>query len=101
MRSKRYTGVCEINGETYTNIYPQIVPNSLYQDVQLVLKANNLGSHSTAVMYLVTRYTTQLDTLVMPTRLTVFNKGDKTLKTKMVLITIFLTIGLAIFYQFL
>ena len=52
LRSKRYTGVCEINGETYTNIYPQIIPNSLYEDVQLVLKANNLGSHSTAVTYI-------------------------------------------------
>lgn len=52
LQSEKYSGIYHHNDETFTNIYPQIVPDSLFKIVQLKNENNKYGSHSQFVNYL-------------------------------------------------
>ena len=52
LRLKKYIGIYEIHDQTYDNIYPAIVPVSLFNEVQHILEKNKLGSASRATSFL-------------------------------------------------
>lgn len=49
---ERYIGIYRHGEEIYTNIYPQIVPTELFNEVQRILKKNKIGSFSREVEFL-------------------------------------------------
>ena len=52
LHNEKYIGKCTFNGETYTNIYPAIVPLDLFEKVQSRLAHNKLGQKSREVDFL-------------------------------------------------
>lgn len=52
LHNEKYIGKCVFNGETYTNIYPAIVPLDLFEKVQGMLTHNRLGQKSREVDFL-------------------------------------------------
>ena len=48
----KYTGVYNFNGETFTHIYPAIIPKELYQIVRKRVDANKTGKHVIGVDYI-------------------------------------------------
>ena len=52
LRMKRYIGVYHCAGTDYLNIYPPIVPKSLFEEVGRILEKNKIGSVSREVEFL-------------------------------------------------
>lgn len=52
LRNERYTGSCEIAGERYDNIFPQIVDAKLFEAARAKIEKNSLGSRSVQAVYL-------------------------------------------------
>ena len=52
LRNERYTGIYKFKGETFENIYPQIVPKEIFDFVRQKVDENKYGRHSDRVQYL-------------------------------------------------
>lgn len=52
LQQKKYTGTYSIHGETFTHIYPAIIPKELYQIVRKRVDANKTGKHVIGVDYI-------------------------------------------------
>jgi len=52
LQCEKYNGIYRVNGEVFTNMYPKIVPDELFQLVQTKNSNNRYGSHSPFVKYL-------------------------------------------------
>lgn len=52
LQQEKYTGVYNFNGETFTHIYPAIIPKELYQIVHKRVDANKTGKHVIGVDYI-------------------------------------------------
>lgn len=52
LKNEKYFGICRHNGEVFTNIYPQIVPQETYDIVRKKIDSNHYGKRSTEVVYL-------------------------------------------------
>lgn len=52
LKNEKYSGVYTHNGETFTNMYPQIVPTDLFEVVRQKTEQNKYGSRSVEVVYL-------------------------------------------------
>lgn len=52
LQQEKYTGVYTIHGETFTYIYPAIIPKELYQIVRKRVDANKTGKHVIGVDYI-------------------------------------------------
>lgn len=52
LKNEKYSGVYHHNGETFTNMYPQIVPTDLFEIVRKKVEQNKYGSRSVEVVYL-------------------------------------------------
>lgn len=52
LKNEKYSGVYRHGDEVYTNIYPQIVPPSIYTIVQKKMQSNQRGKRSTQTVYL-------------------------------------------------
>ena len=52
LQQEKYTGTYTIHGETFTNIYPAIIPKELYQIVRKRVDANKTGKHVIGVDYI-------------------------------------------------
>ena len=49
---ERYTGRYTVNGILYDNIFPRIIPEEIFQQVQKRLEANRHGKHVPGVEYI-------------------------------------------------
>lgn len=45
LQQEKYTGVYNFNGETFTHIYPAIIPKELFQIVRKRVDKNKTGKH--------------------------------------------------------
>ena len=52
LQQEKYTGVYTIHDETFTHIYPAIIPKELYQIVRKRVDANKTGKHVIGVDYI-------------------------------------------------
>lgn len=52
LQQEKYTGVYNFNGETFTHIYPAIIPKELYKIVRKRVDANKTGKHVVGVDYI-------------------------------------------------
>lgn len=52
LKNEKYAGIYRYNGEVFTNIYPQIVPQETYDIVRNKIDSNHYGKRSTEVVYL-------------------------------------------------
>jgi len=52
LSTEKYSGIYHYGNETFTDIYPQIVPNEVYEIVKLKLETNKYGKHKENVYYL-------------------------------------------------
>lgn len=52
LKNKKYAGIYTINNEVYTNIYPRIVPESIFNIVQSKIAENSTGKHIDTTQYL-------------------------------------------------
>ena len=52
LQQEKYTGVYTIHDETFTHIYPAIIPKELYQIVRKRVDANKTGEHVIGVDYI-------------------------------------------------
>lgn len=52
LRNERYIGKYINNGTTYTNIYPAIVSNELFEEARCKIENNKFGKHKRDVVYL-------------------------------------------------
>ena len=52
LQQEKYTGVYTFNGETFTHIYPAIIPKELYKIVRKRVDANKTGKHVIGVDYI-------------------------------------------------
>ena len=52
LQQEKYTGTYTIHGETFTNIYPAIIPVELFQIVRKRVDANKTGKHVIGVDYI-------------------------------------------------
>lgn len=52
LKNEKYSGVYRHNDEIFTNIYPQIVPQNIYDTVRSKIESNHYGKRSTEVVYL-------------------------------------------------
>ena len=52
LQQEKYTGVYTIHGETFTHIYPAIIPKELYQIVRKRVDANKTGKHVIGIDYI-------------------------------------------------
>lgn len=52
LKNEKYAGIYRHNGEVFTNIYPQIVPQETYDIVRKKIERNHYGKRSTEVVYL-------------------------------------------------
>ena len=50
--NEKYAGICRYDGQVFTNIYPQIIPDSLFSLVKNKLVSNKYGKHPPDVYYL-------------------------------------------------
>lgn len=50
--NEKYAGICRYDGQVFTNIYPQIIPDSLFSLVKNKLVSNKYGKHPPDVSYL-------------------------------------------------
>ena len=51
LQQEKYTGVYNFNGETFTHIYPAIIPKELFQIVRKRIDKNKTGKHVIGVDY--------------------------------------------------
>ena len=52
LKNRRYTGICEIHGVVYDNIYPRIVPQEIMDKVAIRLARNKKGRGNKTAPYL-------------------------------------------------
>lgn len=52
VNNEKYIGIYRYGDEVYTNIYPPIVPKTLFETAKLKLERNRYGCHSTDTVYL-------------------------------------------------
>ena len=52
LQQEKYTGVYNFNGETFTHIYPAIIPKELFQIVRKCVDKNKTGKHVIGVDYI-------------------------------------------------
>lgn len=52
LQQEKYTGTYTIHGETFTHIYPTIIPKELYKIVRKRVDANKTGKHVIGVDYI-------------------------------------------------
>ncbi len=52
LKNEKYSGVYRHYDEVFTNIYPQIVPQNVFDMVRLKIESNHYGKRSTEVVYL-------------------------------------------------
>lgn len=52
LQQEKYTGVYNFNGETFTHIYPAIIPKELFQIVRKRVDKNKTGKHVVGVDYI-------------------------------------------------
>lgn len=52
LKCEKYSGVYRRNDEVFTNIYPQIVPQDIFDTVRKKIDSNRYGKRSTEVVYL-------------------------------------------------
>ena len=52
LQQEKYTGVYSFNGETFTHIYPAIIPKELFQIVRKRIDKNKTGKHVIGVDYI-------------------------------------------------
>ena len=52
LKNERYAGIYHHNGEVFDNIYPRIVPQEVYDKVQIKVQENKQGKRSDDVNYL-------------------------------------------------
>ena len=52
IKNEKYSGKYIYNGETFTNIYPQIIPDELFETVRNKVENNKYGKHKPNVIYL-------------------------------------------------
>ncbi len=52
LRNERYSGIYHFNGETFDNIYPQIVETALFEQVRDKISLNKYGKRSEEISYL-------------------------------------------------
>ena len=52
LQQEKYTGVYSFNGETFTHIYPAIIPKELFQIVRKRIDKNKTGKHVVGVDYI-------------------------------------------------
>lgn len=52
LHNKKFIGIYEVNGEVYTNIFPPIVPQDIFEQVQQRIAHNKLGQKSKEVNFL-------------------------------------------------
>ena len=52
LKNEKYTGVYKIDNQVYTNIYPQIISNDLFDRVRKKTEENRIGSKSSQSVYM-------------------------------------------------
>lgn len=52
LKNEKYSGTYKINGETYDNIYPRIVPQEIFEKVHKIRGKNSSGKRSVKQVYL-------------------------------------------------
>ena len=52
LKNEKYTGVYKIDDQVYTNIYPQIISNDLFDRVRRKTEENRIGSKSSQSVYM-------------------------------------------------
>lgn len=52
LKNEKYSGIYRHNDEVFTNIYPQIVPQDIFDTVRSKIDGNHYGKRSTEVVYL-------------------------------------------------
>ena len=52
LKNEKYSGITHFNGETCTDLYPQIVPTPIFEAVQNKIKSNKYGKRSIKSEYL-------------------------------------------------
>lgn len=52
LQQEKYTGAYNFNGETFTHIYPAIIPKELFQIVRKRIDKNKTGKHVIGVDYI-------------------------------------------------
>jgi len=52
LRNEKYIGIVRYGNEVFTNIYPQIVPNALFEVVQEKINNNRYGKHDSDAIYI-------------------------------------------------
>ena len=52
LKNEKYSGIYRYNGEVFDNIYPQIVPQDLFDRVRKMVGENKYGKRSVEVVYL-------------------------------------------------
>ena len=52
LKNKRYSGICEIHGVVYDNIYPRIISKEIIDNVQIRLARNKAGRGNKTAPYL-------------------------------------------------
>lgn len=52
LRNEKYNGKYTFNGEIYTNMYPKIIPDELFETVRNKIENNKYGKHKPDIVYL-------------------------------------------------
>lgn len=52
LKNEKYSGIYRYKDEIFTNIYPQIVPQNIFNKVRAKIEKNQYGKRSTEVVYL-------------------------------------------------
>ena len=52
LQQEKYTGIYTFNGETFTHIYPAVIPKELFQTVRKRINKNKTGKHVIGVDYI-------------------------------------------------
>ena len=52
LKNEKYTGIAKFNDITYDKIYPQIIPQELFDIAQQKMDANKYGKHPADIVYL-------------------------------------------------
>ena len=52
LKSEKYAGIYKHNGEIFHNMFPQIVPEDIYNTVRAKVEENHYGKHDSTAVYL-------------------------------------------------
>ena len=52
LKNEKYAGIYRFNGQVFENMFPQIVPNEIYEKVRSKIRKNQYGKRSVKVTYL-------------------------------------------------